>query len=71
MLLMYCVALQNADFMKYSRLFRCSNDKGFFAVSEKCSDFCQVRVALDVHCNFRHSCNYHMHDCRVTSQMTM
>lgn len=28
--------------MKSSRLFRCSNEKGYFAVSEKCSDFCQV-----------------------------
>jgi hypothetical protein len=31
----------DANFMKHSRLFRCSNEKGFFAVSEKCSDFCQ------------------------------
>ena len=23
------------------RLFRCSNEKGFFAVTEKCADFCQ------------------------------
>lgn len=28
--------------MKYTRLFRCSNEKGYFTVSEKCSDFCQV-----------------------------
>lgn len=39
---------QNADFMKYRRLFRCSNDKGFFAVSEKCSDFCQVSLLVQV-----------------------
>ena len=24
------------------RLFRCSNDRGYFAVTEKCIDFCQV-----------------------------
>lgn len=28
--------------MQYTRLFRCSNEKGYFVVSEKCSDFCQV-----------------------------
>jgi hypothetical protein len=28
--------------MKYMRLFRCSNDRGYFAVTEKCIDFCQV-----------------------------
>ena len=43
--LMLFVLPQNADFMKHSRLFRCSNEKGFFAVSEKCSDFCQVRCS--------------------------
>ncbi|CAA9999620.1 unnamed protein product [Nesidiocoris tenuis] len=32
----------DAEFMEYSRLFRCSNEKGYFTVSEKCSDFCQV-----------------------------
>jgi len=31
----------NADFMRFSRLFRCTNEKGFFAVSEKTIDFCQ------------------------------
>lgn len=31
-----------ADFLDYARLFRCSNERGYFAVSEKCSDFCQV-----------------------------
>lgn len=33
--------------MKHTRLFRCSNDKGFFAVSEKCSDFCQGDLSED------------------------
>lgn len=32
----------DATFMEYTRLFRCSNEKGYFVVSEKCSDFCQV-----------------------------
>lgn len=32
----------DAGFMQYTRLFRCSNEKGYFIVSEKCSDFCQV-----------------------------
>merc|ERR1712176_371738 len=30
-----------ADWMDVIRLFRCSNERGYFAVSEKCSDFCQ------------------------------
>ncbi len=34
--------LQEAVFMGHRRLFRCSNERGFFAVSEKCIDFCQV-----------------------------
>lgn len=33
---------QDANYMKYARLFRCSNEKGYFSVSEKCADFCQV-----------------------------
>lgn len=33
---------KQADFVDYARLFRCSNERGYFAVSEKCSDFCQV-----------------------------
>ncbi|KRT80377.1 hypothetical protein AMK59_7406, partial [Oryctes borbonicus] len=37
----------NADFMDYTRLFRCSNEKGYFIVSEKCSDFCQDDLADD------------------------
>lgn len=35
-----------ADFMDHARLFRCSNEKGYFTVSEKCSDFCQVRYIM-------------------------
>ncbi|KAF4529062.1 hypothetical protein B566_EDAN006083 [Ephemera danica] len=38
---------KQADFMKYTRLFRCSNEKGYFTVSEKCSDFCQDDLADD------------------------
>uniref|UniRef100_T1J3P6 Gelsolin-like domain-containing protein n=1 Tax=Strigamia maritima TaxID=126957 RepID=T1J3P6_STRMM len=37
----------NAIYMQHSRLFRCSNEKGFFTVSEKCSDFCQDDLADD------------------------
>nr|XP_053631207.1 protein flightless-1-like isoform X2 [Cherax quadricarinatus] len=33
---------KDAGYMCHTRLFRCSNEKGYFAVSEKCSDFCQV-----------------------------
>ena len=32
-----------AEFLDHARLFRCSNERGYFAVSEKCSDFCQVK----------------------------
>ncbi|CAG9864201.1 unnamed protein product [Phyllotreta striolata] len=38
---------QDANFMEYTRLFRCSNEKGYFIVSEKCSDFCQDDLADD------------------------
>ncbi|XP_025115858.1 LOW QUALITY PROTEIN: protein flightless-1 homolog [Pomacea canaliculata] len=38
---------KDADFMNYARLFRCSNEKGYFAVSEKCADFCQDDLADD------------------------
>uniref|UniRef100_A0A0N4Z6K5 Gelsolin-like domain-containing protein n=1 Tax=Parastrongyloides trichosuri TaxID=131310 RepID=A0A0N4Z6K5_PARTI len=31
----------DSSFTKFTRLFRCSNDKGYFAVSEKTMDFCQ------------------------------
>jgi len=35
----------SAEFMDSIRLFRCSNERGYFAVSEKCSDFCQDDLA--------------------------
>lgn len=38
---------QDASFMSYTRLFRCSNDKGYFSVSEKCADFCQDDLSDD------------------------
>ncbi|XP_055380330.1 protein flightless-1 [Condylostylus longicornis] len=38
---------KDADFMNYTRLFRCSNEKGYFTVAEKCSDFCQDDLADD------------------------
>lgn len=38
---------KDAEFMQYTRLFRCSNEKGYFTVSEKCSDFCQDDLADD------------------------
>ncbi|XP_066138736.1 protein flightless-1 isoform X1 [Euwallacea fornicatus] len=37
----------DATFMQYTRLFRCSNEKGYYVVSEKCSDFCQDDLADD------------------------
>ncbi|XP_045498777.1 protein flightless-1 [Colias croceus] len=37
----------SADFLNYTRLFRCSNEKGYFTVSEKCTDFCQDDLADD------------------------
>ncbi|KAL7019876.1 hypothetical protein ACKWTF_011282 [Chironomus riparius] len=37
----------DAEFMNYTRLFRCSNEKGYFTVAEKCSDFCQDDLADD------------------------
>ena len=33
--------------MEHGRLFRCSNEKGYFVVSEKWSDFCQDDLAHD------------------------
>jgi hypothetical protein len=33
---------KSAEYMEYMRLFRCSNDRGYFAITEKCIDFCQV-----------------------------
>eukprot|EP00795_Rhopilema_esculentum_P009062 gene9062-16710_t len=38
---------KTAEFSRLARLFRCSNEKGFFTVSEKCSDFCQDDLADD------------------------
>ncbi|XP_018497358.1 protein flightless-1 [Galendromus occidentalis] len=35
----------DASFMSHLRLFRCSNDKGYFSVTEKCIDFCQDDLA--------------------------
>lgn len=37
----------DGEFMNYSRLFRCSNEKGYFTVAEKCSDFCQDDLCDD------------------------
>lgn len=37
----------DADYMQYTRLFRCSNEKGYFTVAEKCTDFCQDDLADD------------------------
>ncbi|KAL9915605.1 FLII actin remodeling protein [Glossina fuscipes fuscipes] len=37
----------DADYMNYTRLFRCSNEKGYFTVAEKCTDFCQDDLADD------------------------
>ncbi|VIO90379.1 Flightless-I protein homolog, putative [Brugia malayi] len=31
----------NGDFLNFTRLFRCTNEKGYFVVSEKTVDFCQ------------------------------
>lgn len=31
----------DTTFVRYTRLFRCTNEKGYFAVSEKTVDFCQ------------------------------
>lgn len=38
---------EEADFLQHVRLFRCSNEKGYFAISEKCADFCQDDLADD------------------------
>jgi len=37
----------DAEFMNYTRLFRCSNEKGYFTISEKCTDFCQVNFQIE------------------------
>lgn len=31
----------DCTFAEHARLFRCSNDRGYFSISEKCTDFCQ------------------------------
>lgn len=38
---------KNADYMNYARLFRLSNDAGYFSASEKCADFCQDDLIND------------------------
>jgi hypothetical protein len=40
---------KEVDFVDYTRLFRCTNEKGFFAVSEKTIDFCQVSTSVHAH----------------------
>lgn len=45
----------DAEYMKYTRLFRCSNEKGYFTISEKCTDFCQV---INLNLLFRKLKNY-------------
>ncbi|KAL7745344.1 hypothetical protein ACLKA6_015362 [Drosophila palustris] len=37
----------DADYMNYTRLFRCSNERGYYTVAEKCADFCQDDLADD------------------------
>ncbi|CAI2723479.1 unnamed protein product [Schistosoma spindalis] len=37
----------SADFLTYGRLFRLSNEQGYFCASEKCADFCQDDLAPD------------------------
>lgn len=37
----------DASFMNYTRLFRCSNDKGYFCISEERTDFCQDDLSDD------------------------
>ncbi|OWR42979.1 protein flightless-1 [Danaus plexippus] len=38
---------EDAEYLNYTRLFRCSNEKGYFTVSEKWTDFCQDDLADD------------------------
>jgi hypothetical protein len=38
---------KSAEYLRYMRLFRCSNDRGYFAVSEKLVDFCQDDLSDD------------------------
>ena len=37
----------DASFMQHTRLFKCSNDKGYFNITERCSDFCQDDLSDD------------------------
>ena len=39
----------SGEFVRHTRLFRCTNEKGYFSVSEKTTDFCQVsdRAKID------------------------
>uniref|UniRef100_A0A1B0FGR4 Gelsolin-like domain-containing protein n=1 Tax=Glossina morsitans morsitans TaxID=37546 RepID=A0A1B0FGR4_GLOMM len=37
----------DANYMNYTRLLRSSNEKGYFTVGEKCTDFCQNDLADD------------------------
>jgi len=43
---------KNADFMQHTRLFRCTNEKGYFSVSEKTVDFCQVFLNFNLNSDF-------------------
>ncbi|XP_068154697.1 protein flightless-1 [Drosophila tropicalis] len=38
---------KDAEYMNYTRLFRCSNERGYYTVAEKCTDFCQDDLADD------------------------
>jgi len=38
---------EDHSYLLYTRLFRCSNDKGYFSISEKCPDFCQDDLSDD------------------------
>ena len=38
---------QSAEYMQFARLFRLSNDAGYFRASEKCADFCQDDLVND------------------------
>ncbi|CAH8831501.1 unnamed protein product [Trichobilharzia szidati] len=37
----------SAEYLTYGRLFRLSNEQGYFCASEKCADFCQDDLASD------------------------
>uniref|UniRef100_A0A8C5SW37 Protein flightless-1 homolog n=1 Tax=Laticauda laticaudata TaxID=8630 RepID=A0A8C5SW37_LATLA len=59
----------DAEYMNFSRLFRCSNEKGYFAVSEKCSDFCQDDLADDDIMLLDNGCEVYMWVGTQTSQV--